>query len=196
MQKTNAFAILAPVPEQHLISGLEAIAAQLDAEDLPPDHRPKVAYGSMSFEVFGEVEKLRAGRAVEVFIYASDAQGEQPLNPEVTWRGLYVSVVASRRGRYPGKAIHRPASTAHDTPTWAVFWELQELERLKTPIPIGKLRGHKKKTDYQPRFIPEGPVIIEYPAGTTSKRATPTTDQTTPPTDRVLPSTRSLYRYR
>lgn len=163
MQKIRAFAMLAPVPEMHLISGLEAIAAQLDSDDLAADQLPKVAFGSMDFEVFAEVEKLRSGKAVDVLIYAADAKGDQPLNPEVTWRGVYVGYVGSRRGRYPGKPIFRPKSTATDSPTWAVFWELQELERLKTPIPIGKLRGKNKKTNYQARFIPEGPVLIEHP---------------------------------
>lgn len=163
MQKTQAFALLAPVPEIHLISGLEAISAQLDSEELPPDHQPRVAFGSMDFELFGEAEKLRAGKAIEVFIYASQAKGEQPLNPEVTWRGLYVGCVASRRGRYPGKSIYRPKSTATDSPTWAVFWEVQALELLKKPIPIGKLRGKNKKTAFPARFLPEGPVLIEYP---------------------------------
>lgn len=164
MQKTHAFAILAPVPEMHLISGLESIAAQLDSDDLPPDHLPKVAFGSMDFEVFGEVEKLRSGKAIEVFIYASHAKGDQPLNPEATWWGLFTGYVPSRRGRYPGKSIHRPKSTATDTSTWAVFWEVQELEQLKKPVPIGSLRGKNKKANYGVRFIPEGPVVIEYPA--------------------------------
>ncbi|MBN8564084.1 MAG: hypothetical protein J0L70_26465 [Leptolyngbya sp. UWPOB_LEPTO1] len=163
MQKTQAFAILAPVPEMHLISGLEAIAAQLDSDDLPADHLPKVAFGTMAFELFAEVEILRAGKAIEVLIYASHAKGEQPLNPEATWRGLYVGYVGSRRGRYPGKSIYRPKSTITDSPTWAGFWEVQELERLKAAIPIGNLRGKNKKTNYQARFIPEGPVLIEFP---------------------------------
>jgi hypothetical protein len=163
MEKTHAFALLAPVPEMHLVSGLEAIAAQLDSEDLSPAHVPKVAFGSMDFEVFGEVEKLRGGKVIEVLIYASQAQGEQPLNPEVTWRGLYVGYVASRRGRYPGKSMYRPPSTVTDPPTWAVFWEVQELESLKKPIPIGHLCGKNKKTSYPARFIPDAPVLIEYP---------------------------------
>lgn len=163
MQKTQAFAILAPVPEMHLTSGLEAISAQLDSDNLAADQSPKVAFGSMDFELFGEVEKLRGGKAIEVLIYASHAKGDQPLHPEVTWRGLYIGSVGSRRGRYPGKAIFRPKSTATDTPTWAVFWEVQELERLKTPIPIKNLRGKDKKVNYQTRFIPEGPVLIQYP---------------------------------
>lgn len=163
MQKSHAFAILASVPEMHLLSGLEAITAQLDSDELPPNHSPKVAFGSMDFEVFAEIEKLRNGKAIEVFIYASDAQGDQPLNPEVTWRAAYVGYVGSRRGRYPGKAIFRPQSTAMDSPTWAVFWEIEELAQLKPAIPIGNLRGKNKKANYQPRFIPESPVLIEYP---------------------------------
>ncbi|GAP96708.1 hypothetical protein NIES2104_32540 [Leptolyngbya sp. NIES-2104] len=142
-----------------MISGLEAIALQLDSEE--SDQLPKVAFGSMDFEVFGEVEKLRGGKAVEILIYASHAKGDQPLQPEATWRGLYIGSVGSRRGRYPGKAIFRPKSTATDSPTWAVFWEVQELERLKTPIPIKSLKGKDKKANYQTRFIPEGPVLIE-----------------------------------
>jgi hypothetical protein len=163
MQKNHFFAILTSVPEIHLISGLEAITAQLDSDELPPNHSPKVAFGSMDFEVFAEVEKLRDGKAIEMFIYASHAQGDQPLNPAVTWRGLYIGYVGSRRGRYPGKSIFRPQSTAKDSPTWAVFWEVEELGQLKSPIPIGSLRGKNKKTNYQPRFIPESPVLIEYP---------------------------------
>lgn len=163
MNKTHAFAILAPVPEMHLLSGLDAIAAQLDSEELPPGQLPKVALGSMEFELFGEAEQLRAGKAIDVFIYASHSKAEQPLNPEVTWQGTYIGYVGSRRGRYPGKSIFRPPSTASDHPVWAVFWELQQLELLKTPIPIGHLRGRNKKTNYPPRFIPEGPVLIEHP---------------------------------
>ena len=163
MQKTHAFALLAPVPEMHLLSGLDAIAAQLDADDLPPDHVPKVAFGSMDFEVFGAAEKLRGGQAIEVLIYASHAKGDQPLNPQVTWHGLYMGFVGSRRGRYPGKGLYRPKSTATDSPNWAVFWEVQGLEPLKTPVPIGSLRGKDKKTNYQARFLPEGPVLIESP---------------------------------
>ncbi len=164
MQKTRNFALLAPVPEEHLWSGLDAIAAQLDADDLSVGELPKVAYGSMAFESLAEVEKLRMGQTVEVLIYASHAKGEQPINPEATWRGVYVGYIGSRRGRYPGRSIYRPQATASDSLTWAVFWEVQELERLKTPIPIGTLTGRGKKAKYQPRFIPDGPVLIEYPA--------------------------------
>jgi hypothetical protein len=163
METNHAFALLVSVPEIHLISGLDAIATQLDVEDLPPAHSPKVVFGSMDFVGFGEVEKLRGGEAIKVLTYASQAKGEQPLNPAATRRGVYVGYVASCRSRYPGKSMYRPPSNVTDPPTWVVFWEVQVLEQLKTPIPIGNLCGKNKKTAYPARFIPEGPVLIEYP---------------------------------
>jgi hypothetical protein len=161
MQKTSAFAILASVPEIHLISGLEAIAVQLDAEE--PVDSPRIVLGSMAFELFRKADELRGDRAVEMLIYATEAKGDQPLNPEVAWRGLYVQHVPSRNGRYRGNLDYRPKSTASDRAGWAVFWEMAELEQIKKPIPIGSLRGLGQKTNCKPRFIPEEPILIEYP---------------------------------
>jgi hypothetical protein len=71
-QKTYAFAILAPVPEQHLLSAQEAIAAQLAAD--PPKISPVLAYGSKAFKVFRKADEERAGRPVDIFIYAFHAK--------------------------------------------------------------------------------------------------------------------------
>ncbi|BAY07718.1 hypothetical protein [Calothrix sp. NIES-2098] len=158
MAKTTSFAILAPVPEMHLLSALETME-KLDSE--LSDETIKVAFGSMAFEVFRKADELRAGKEVEVLIYASDCI-DQPLNSEASWQGLYIGHTNSRNGRYPGKSKFRPASTATDKPTWAIFWELQELKRLKTPIAIASLKALGKKTNYTSRFIPEGPLLIEY----------------------------------
>jgi hypothetical protein len=163
MEITRTFAMLAPVPEQHLISGLEAIAAQLNLEDDTHSGLPKVAFGSMAFETLRKADELRKDRRVEVLIYASDAKGDQPLNPEVRWRARYIGHLPSRNGRYPGKPQFRPKTTATDRPIWAVYWEVQELEKLKLPIPIASLQALGQKTPYKSRFIPEGPVLIEYP---------------------------------
>ncbi|MBT9317838.1 hypothetical protein [Leptothoe spongobia] len=162
MEKTKAktFAILVPVPERHLISGLDAITNQLDDDSI--DTQPTLALGSSDFEVFGQADERRKHRLVDVYIYASQTDNP-PLNPEATWKATYLKQVHSRRGRYPGKAIHRPASTATDKPTWAIFWLLTDLEKLKTPLPIGKMRGIGKKSDFPPRFLPEGAVLIEHP---------------------------------
>jgi hypothetical protein len=163
MKKTHAFAILAPVPEEHLKSGLDAISKQLSASDQSINEIPKLAYGSMAFEEFRKVDQLRGDSPIEVFIYASHAAGDQPLNPVVSWRGLYVGHSVSRNGRYAGNLLHRPESTKKDRPVWAVFWNVTDLQQLETPIPIGSLRGLAQKTNYKPRFIPEGPLLIESP---------------------------------
>ena len=159
--KTHAFAILAPVPEQHLISAQEAIAAQLAAD--PPETPPVLAYGSKAFEVFRKADEERAGHPVEIFIYASHAK-EQTLKPQATWKATYIKHVDSRRGRYPGKAYHRPPSTEQDKQDyWAVYWLVQDLEKLATPIPISDFRGYDKKADYLTNFVPEGPLLVAHP---------------------------------
>ena len=162
MEITRKFAILAPVPEIHLTSGLDTIAAQLSSDE-ETSGLPKIAFGSMAFEIFRKADELRRDRIVEVLIYATDAQGDQPLNPEVGWRARYVGHLPSRNGRYPGKRQFRPASTATDKPIWAIYWEVQELERLNKNVPIGTLQGLGQKSQYKPRFIPDDPQLIEYP---------------------------------
>ncbi|MDZ8049916.1 MAG: hypothetical protein RMX68_033915 [Aulosira sp. ZfuVER01] len=158
MAKTTSFAILAPVPEMHLLSALETID-KLESE--LSDETIKVAFGSMAFEVFRKADELRGDKEVEVLIYASDCI-DQPLNSEASWQALYIGHANSRNGRYPGKSKFRPSSTATDKPTWAVFWEVQQLKRLKTPIAIATLKALGKKTNYASRFTPEGPLLIEY----------------------------------
>ena len=162
MDTTRKFAILAPVPEIHLVSGLEAIAAQVDSDDIASLGLPKVAFGSMAFEILRKADELRKEQSVEVLIYASDAQGDRPLNTEACWRARYIGHLPSRNGRYPGKPLFRPKA-ATEKPIWAVYWEVQELEKLKTPIPIASLQALGQKANCKPRFVPEGPVLIEYP---------------------------------
>jgi hypothetical protein len=48
--------------------------------------------GSQEFEALSAVELARKGKALEVFIYASNAAGDLPLNPEVWWKGIYMGV--------------------------------------------------------------------------------------------------------
>lgn len=162
MEKTNTktFAILAPVPERHLFSSLDAITQQLDDDAI--DTQPMVALGSNAFEAFGQADGLRKDRMADVYIYASDPE-DPTLNPEATWRATYIKQVHSRRGRYPGKAIHRPEATVNDNPTWAVFWLFKDLEKLKKPLPIGNLKALGKKSNYPSRFLPDAPVLIEHP---------------------------------
>lgn len=148
--KTHEFAILAPVPEEHLLSWQE------DGQER------KVAFGSMDFELFRQADERRGDKAVEVFIYASFAKN-RPLKPEVSWHGLYVGHVQSRGGKHPEGMKFRPPSTVSDTPTWAIFWEVEELKPLSSPIAIASLTGLEKKSNYKSRFHPEGPLLITYP---------------------------------
>jgi hypothetical protein len=160
MDITKTFALLAPVPESHLQSGLESIAQQFDLDIIPPF----VVYGTMAFEVFAEVERLRKDKAVEVFIYATDSTGDRPLNAEVTWKGLYIGrEQASGGGRYRGKAIHRPAATASERDKWGIFWKVTQLEAFKTGLPIGKLQAFTTHKPCPPRLIPDAPLLIDYP---------------------------------
>ncbi len=85
------------------------------------------------------------------------------LDSQVTWHGLYIGHVHSRNGKYPGNKKHRPPSTVTDKPTWAIFWEVKELKPLTPECPIASFRGLSKKSNYTSRFIPEGPLLIEYP---------------------------------
>jgi hypothetical protein len=160
MVKTHSFAILAPVPEMHLLSAMETIA---NLEHELSDETVKTAFGSMDFELFRKVDELRGNKSVEVLIYASYSDADQPLDSEASWHGLYIGHVNSRNGRYPGKAQFRPPSTATDKPTWASFWEVQDLKPLTSPRKIGSLKGLGKKSYYNSRFIPEGPLLIECP---------------------------------
>ncbi len=150
MSITQDFAILAPVPEMHLKSGEETC-----------DREQKVAFGSQAWELFREVDKLRNGDDVEVFIYASQAK---KAILEVTWHGVYIGHKDSRNGRYPGDKKFRPSSSASDSPTWAVYWEVRDLKELPEAdcIQIVSLRGFRKKSNYQ-SFIPDKPLLIEYP---------------------------------
>jgi hypothetical protein len=158
MAKTNSFAILAPVPEMHLLSALETVEKLVNESS---DEIIKVAFGSMAFEVFRKADELRGDREVNVLIYAADSLN-QPLNSEASWQGLYIGHGNSRNGRYAGKSKFRPPATTSDKPRWAVFWEVQELTRLKTPIALASLKALGKKSNFPSRLIPEEPLLIEY----------------------------------
>jgi hypothetical protein len=160
MVKTHILAILAPVPEMHLLSAIENIAR---LKNELSDELIKTAFGSRDFELFRKADELRVDQSIEVFIYASKSSADQPLNSEASWHGLYIGHVNSRNGRYPGNPKFRPPSTITDKPDSAIFWEVQDLKPLTPPIKIGSLRGLNTKQSYSSRFIPEGPLLIEYP---------------------------------
>lgn len=128
-------ALLAPVPKEHLDDGAKTVV-----------DKGKVAFGSMKWETFRDLDKLRAGMPVDVYIYESDGVGKFDSN--ATWRGRYIGHIESEMGAHPAGLTFRPESTAKYTADnqghWAVFWELDSLE----PVPkeeavwVGALTGY------------------------------------------------------
>ncbi len=159
---TRSFAILAPVPLAHLKSA--------QAEQLDP-----VAFGSRVYDTFFEAEQLRAGKRVQVYLYASWLPGDDPEEhitpPSVTWQGLYVRCLdpAKPRDRREIPAL-RPPSTENER-GWGVYWVLEGLTRLSSPLAIASFRGLKQRSPYRETFVPEEPLLIEYPRRTSSLSA-------------------------
>lgn len=46
---------------------------------------------------------------------------------------------------------------------WILFWDVDSLRLLESPIRISSLRGSEKPKRYLTEFIPHGPVLIEAP---------------------------------
>jgi hypothetical protein len=69
-------ALLAPVPFEHLNDGQEVVQKE-----------GKVAFGSRAWETFRELDKLRKGMPVDVYIYESHGGGHYDF--KVSWRARY-----------------------------------------------------------------------------------------------------------
>jgi hypothetical protein len=149
-------ALLAPVPLGHLESGLEVCSGQ-----------GKVAFGSRAWEVFRELDAVRVGLQVDVYIYASWA-GPQEVRA-ASWRAVYVGHVVSVGGGHPDGMRFRPPTTEQNESDnaghWAVFWEVRDLRRLDAEqfLPTGQFTGRGKKRAYRDNFAPEGPLLVEHP---------------------------------
>jgi len=155
---TNGFAILAPVPEEHLVYGVTVCL-----------HEGKVAFGSRAWEVFRKADEERQGLPVRVLIYPSHPISTHHRGPKVAWEALYIGQVAAKNGAHPHGMKFRPPSTGKyltdNYGHWALFWEVTELTSLPPSemISIRDLRGLDKKGYYGRTFVPEGPLLIEYP---------------------------------
>lgn len=153
----SSIALLAPVPKEHLDDGSKTVV-----------EKGKVAFGSMKWETFRDLDKLCAGMPVDVYIYESEGGGK--INSSITWRGRYIFHKESDMGAPPAEIKpFRPDSTfKYETDNqghWAVFWVLDSLE----PVPqgeerwVGEFTGYGKKKAYGHSFSPEGPILIEHP---------------------------------
>lgn len=150
--------LLAPVPEEHLESGLRTCQSQ-----------GKVAFGSRAWEVFRKLDHVikESGRC-DALIYASHAK-VTTRSPMVTWRATYVGHNNAVNGAHKEGMKYRPQSTASYPPDnrgdWVIFWEVGDLRRLEDleRIPVNKLIGYDGRRRYLNNFIPPGPLIVEMP---------------------------------
>ena len=160
MDSTVDFAILAPVPEEHLASG-ESVA----------NDSGYVSFGSMKWELFRAVDELRSGERVPVLIYPSHEEVVIKLAFQVAWTGWYLGHVSSYADKHFDETNgHRPPTTAKykalgdHAGEWAVFWRVEGLRRLPEAqcIPIRDLESYK--TGYwRKNAPPRGPEIVARP---------------------------------
>jgi len=155
-ETTKNVALLAPVPENLLIDGEQVCVAQ-----------GEVAFGSRAYQVFRDLDAERCGEPVDVYIYASHADGKRAA--VATWTARYVrSVEATPSGRHPEGLGMRPRVGA-DAPGenrghWAVYWHLANLRRMARPLQIKDLQGLNASKCYRANFVPERPLRIEHPS--------------------------------
>lgn len=149
-------ALLAPVPEEHLISGQSCC-----------EENGRVAFGSRDFEVFRNLDDQCAGAPCHVLIYPSWASQPQAGPPQATWEATYLRTVEARLDGSASPGIFRPQSTekypGDAKGHWAVYWEVTDIRRLEgnERIPVSLLRGWRGGKHYLKNFRPEGPLIIE-----------------------------------
>jgi hypothetical protein len=152
----GSICLLAPVPEEHLRSGLITLQ-QVD----------KVAFGSRAWEVFRKLDSLiEPAKKCEALVYASDASIVTS-SPMVTWRATYVGHTESVNGRHRDGMKYRPESTGAYTRDnqghWAIFWEVEDLCPMEKSeyLPIAELLGYDQPRRYLKNFIPRGPLVVE-----------------------------------
>jgi len=140
--------VLAPVPALHLPAAAAAFA-----------RAGRVAFGSNAWEFW----RRQAPERTAVWVVASStgfpAGGLPGIDPgKVIFRGRLAGIVAAVRGRHPDPAL-RPDSTAGDEP-WAMFFELEMLERLGRPRPV---IGLVTVQGARLARVPQGPIAIRDP---------------------------------
>jgi hypothetical protein len=151
------FAILAPVPEVHLLAGLK-IANNGDF----------IAYGTMKWELLRKIDKKRGGARVPVLIYPSHENLPGQDRFVVSWFGWYIGHVDSKHGAHPQGEAHRPLSTfdhpADNEGHWAVFWHLEGLRQLppEQRMTIGQIEGCKG--GWRKNAPPRGPELVKLPS--------------------------------
>jgi hypothetical protein len=156
MTRAQAFALLAPVPLEHLQAGCEVEA-----------NKGFVAFGTRKWELLRLIDDRRGNSAVPVLIYPSHEDIPAKDSFVVSWFGWYIGHVDAPNGRHPSGMEYRPASTSKypndNQGYWAAFWHVRGLRRLTKErcLAIGKvgtIKGGWRK-DSPPR----GPELVALP---------------------------------
>jgi len=144
-------ALLAPVPLQHLESGLQIC----DADGF-------VVFGSDAGIMLSEFRNLvDAEHPADILFYASHT----PIKgvPAATFRGRFVDYDEAKGGRAKKEwQQFRPPSTASDG-TWMTFYRVTDLRALDAPVALSSLTKRGGKSKLATTFVPLGPLIIDTP---------------------------------
>lgn len=156
MKTIRHFALLAPVPLEHLQSG-QAVSTQ----------EGFVAFGTKKWELFRKLDALREGAPVPALIYPSHEDVPVKENFVVSWFGWYVGHVDGILGQHPGGMKHRPPTTAKyaddNRGHWAAFWHVEALRDLPKDkrVSIGKIGTIKD--EWRKNAPPRGPELVALP---------------------------------
>ncbi|WP_316197646.1 hypothetical protein [Bradyrhizobium sp. SZCCHNS2002] len=144
-------ALLTPVPEEHLQSGLETCTIE-----------GFVAFGTDASMVLSELKYLvDQEHPADILFYASHTSQEGVRY--ATYRARFVDFDGAVGGRAKAAwAKYRPATTATDG-DFTGFYLVRDFRLLASPIPISSLQKRGNKGKFKSSFHPEGPIIIDTP---------------------------------
>lgn len=157
MSTSLPFAILAPVPAEHLESGLLVAAKE-----------PFVAYGTRKWELLRKVDELRDDQTVPMLIYPSHEDEAASTGLTVAWFGWYIGHVDGKNGAHPDGMRFRPPTTAQypadNKGHWASFWHITGLRKLpkEKQLTIGQIEGFKG--GWRKEAPPRGPELVTVPS--------------------------------
>ncbi len=157
MTGISDFAILAPVPLEHLQSGAD-IARRAGF----------VAFGSRKWELFRKIDEMRGGAPVPVLIYPSHEDVPAKDSFIVSWAAWYIGCEESPNGKHSHGMTHRPPTTgqyaADNRGHWAVFWHVRELRELPQVPRLAISAIQTVKGGWRKSAPPRGPELVAMPA--------------------------------
>jgi hypothetical protein len=157
MISTKDFAILAPVPLEHLESGSDIARST-----------GYVAFGSRKWELFRDVNARRDGASVPVLIYPSHEDVPAKDSFVISWLGSYIGSEESSSGKHSENLNHRPPTTkkyaSDNQGHWAVFWHVRDLRKLPAAqrLPIAAIQT--VKGGWRKNAPPRGPELVALPS--------------------------------